>query len=189
MNQRMSFRSFSAIVPYMVFCVATFECAQAVGAEVPAKRRPSLSFNRQCNRLASDVSATNEAKLVAPRASPATPLQQPPHPPLARSRGEEGTVVMDLFVTETGEVAEARLAASSGYAELDSAAMQGTERWRLSPGTLDGIPVCMWAKYAVRFSLSAGDQQENVMRPFGGVGGSEGRPPERVIQQPQTGAD
>lgn len=171
MNQRMSFRSFSAIVPYMVFCVATFECAQVMGAEVPATRRPSLSFNRQCKRLASDVSETNSAKLIPPRASPATPLQQPPHPPLARSRGEEGTVVMDLFVTETGEVAEVYLAISSGYAELDSAAMQGTERWKLSPATLDGIPVCMWGKYAVRFSLPTGDQQENVVPPFGGVGG------------------
>jgi TonB family protein len=166
------FRSFAARpVPYMLFCAVTFVCAQVIGAEAPDGHRSKISFQRECKRLASDVSVTNAAQTISPRASPASPLQQPPHPPLARSRGEEGTVVMNLFVTETGEVAEAHLATSSGYSELDSAAMQATQRWRLAPGTIGGIPVCMWVKFAVVFSLSAGNQQQNVTRPFAGFEG------------------
>ena len=121
----MNIHSFSArVVSYIAFCVATIECTQVAGAEVPAEPRLTMSFHRECKRLATDVFAANGAKMIAPRASPASPLEQPPHPPLARSRAQEGTVVMNLFVTETGEVAEVHVATSSGYAELDSAAMQ-----------------------------------------------------------------
>lgn len=78
---------------------------------------------------------------------------------------------MNLFVTERGEVAEVHLATSSGYAELDSAAMQATKHWKLSPGTIDDIPICMWVKFAVVFSLSTSNQQQNVSRPFVGFEG------------------
>jgi TonB family protein len=135
----------------LLMTIAATLCSTSV---VNAADSAKMSFNHKCNRPATQVMGPTRTKTTAPRASPAHPLQQPPHPPLARSRGEEGTVVMEIFVTETGAVSEVRIATSSGSAELDAAAMQVTQRWRLTPGTVDGIPVCMWGRFAVTFSLA-----------------------------------
>jgi TonB family protein len=164
---------------WIAFVLAGFGSVQAVGMEDPSGASRAMSFDRECKRPAAQIVTDGPGKLTAPRSSPEIPLQQPPHPLLARSRGQEGTVVLELFVTETGEVAQVRVAESSGHAELDLAAMQVTERWRLTPGAVDGTPVCMWAKFAVVFSLSAGDRQESALQPFMSVSGSQPEPPRK----------
>jgi TonB family protein len=116
-----------------------------------------MSFDRACKRLASDVMGAvsgahhDQTGTVSPRASREFPLQQPPHPPEAPD--QEGTVVLDIFVTEAGLVSEVRVSRSSGHQALDLAAMKITERWRLLPGTVSGEPVCMWGKFAVMFRV------------------------------------
>jgi TonB family protein len=158
---------------WIAIVLASFGSLKAAGMDGAAPASQAMSFDRECKRSATQVLADGPGKMTAPRSSPEIPLQQPPHPPLARSRGEEGTVVLEIFVTERGHVAQVKVAESSGYAELDLAAMQVTERWRLTPGTVDGTPVCMWAKFAVVFALSAGDRQERALQPFMSVSGSQ----------------
>ena len=145
---------------------------RAMDAEPAPSASQKMSFNRACNRLAMDVPAPRDTKTIPPRASPEQPLLQPPYPPPARSRKEEGTVVMELFVSEIGEVVEARVARSSGYEDLDAAALRGVENWRLIPGTFGGTPVCMWGRFAVTFSLAV-DQSKQRVPAFIGVGLSE----------------
>jgi len=128
-----------------------------LAAEPASNQSTSMSFDRPCKRLPSDVQGApsrdpaDPAKTIAPRASREFPLQQPPHPPEAAN--SEGTVVLDIFVTEAGLVSEVRVYRSSGHPALDFAAMKGTERWRLQPGTINGEPVCMWGKFAVVFRV------------------------------------
>lgn len=116
-----------------------------------------MSFDRPCKRPAADVmdavssERREQTNTISPRASREFPLQQPPHPPEATD--QEGTVVMDIFVTEAGLVSEVRVSRSSGHNLLDLAAMKITEHWRLLPGTVGGEPVCMWGKFAVRFQV------------------------------------
>lgn len=54
-----------------------------------------------------------------------------------------GTVVLRLFVTETGAVVpeSTRVQESSGYPALDSAALAASPKLRYAPATRDGTPV------------------------------------------------
>jgi bla regulator protein blaR1 len=98
--------------------------------------------------------ATDGGQVVAPKSNPARRLSQPIYPPASQRLGEHGTVVLNLFVLEDGSVADARIHESSGYPDLDYAALYETYRWRLDPGTVGGEPTRMWGRFAVTFKLT-----------------------------------
>ena len=94
------------------------------------------------------------SQVVLPRSNPAMPLSQPMYPPNSRRLGEQGTVVLQLFVLTDGSVASAQIAQSSGYVELDDAAMYNAYGWHVSPGSVDGRATAMWGRFAVTFKLA-----------------------------------
>lgn len=70
--------------------------------------------------------------------------ESPVEYPLALfDQGIGGTVVLRLFVTETGAVVadSTRVQESSGFPALDSAAVAAAPRLRYAPATRDGKPV------------------------------------------------
>lgn len=87
----------------------------------------------------------------------AVPLyrQNPPplYPELARRRGYEGVVLLEVLVTEEGSVGELRVARSSGHTVLDRAAVQTVGEWRFVPGRRGDLPVAMRVRIPVRFRL------------------------------------
>jgi protein TonB len=92
---------------------------------------------------------------TAPRSDTRRPLTQPEYPPSSRRAGEAGTVILEVYVLETGRVGDARVKQSSGYPRLDEAAVREVKRsWRLVPGTENGKPVPMWGQFAVTFKLT-----------------------------------
>jgi periplasmic protein TonB len=92
---------------------------------------------------------------TAPRSDTRRPLSQPEYPPSSRRAGEAGTVILEVYVLETGRVGEARVKQSSGFPRLDEAAVREVKRsWRLVPGTENGKPVQMWGQFAVTFKLT-----------------------------------
>jgi periplasmic protein TonB len=92
---------------------------------------------------------------TAPRSDTRRPLSQPEYPPSSRRAGEAGTVILEVYVLETGRVGEARVKQSSGFPRLDEAAVREVKRsWRLVPGTENGKPVPMWGQFAVTFKLT-----------------------------------
>ena len=92
---------------------------------------------------------------TAPKSDPRRPLSQPEYPPSSRRAGEAGTVILEVYVLETGRVGEARVKQSSGFPRLDEAAVREVKRsWRLVPGTENGKPVPMWGQFAVTFKLT-----------------------------------
>ncbi len=92
---------------------------------------------------------------TAPKSDPRRPLSQPEYPPSSRRAGEAGTVILEIYVLETGRVGEARVKQSSGYPRLDEAAVREVKRaWRLVPGTENGKPAPMWGQFAVTFKLT-----------------------------------
>lgn len=67
--------------------------------------------------------------------------------------GYQGTVELEVLVVADGTVGEARLAGSSGYPQLDGAALAAVRGWRFEPGTREGEKVAQWIKVPVNFSL------------------------------------
>ncbi|HSM88815.1 MAG TPA: energy transducer TonB, partial [Desulfobacterales bacterium] len=56
----------------------------------------------------------------------------PRYPLIARRKGWEGTVVIDVHVSNTGWVQEARVDKTSGYTVLDDAALGAVRKWRIN---------------------------------------------------------
>jgi protein TonB len=70
---------------------------------------------------------------------------QPDNPPEARRLGEQGSLVLQVLIQADGRVSDAKLVQSSGFAELDQAALAGVKtNYRFVPGTVGGTPQPMW---------------------------------------------
>ncbi|RJQ80592.1 MAG: energy transducer TonB [Desulfobacteraceae bacterium] len=81
--------------------------------------------------------------------------QNPPpdYPPLARKRGLEGTVELDVLVSPAGTADTVRLALTSGHDLLDRAALSAVEKWLFQPGKKGEETAAMWVRVPVRFAL------------------------------------
>ncbi len=78
----------------------------------------------------------------------------PAYPQFALRRGEQGTVMLRVSVSADGVPLAVDLAATSGYASLDSAAEAAVRQWRFNPATRAGIAVAAIADVPIRFRLS-----------------------------------
>jgi protein TonB len=78
----------------------------------------------------------------------------PEYPVLAKHRGYEGLVFLEVLVDRKGKVAELRLARSSGYPVLDQAALQAVKKWLFKPAKRGTEPVEDWVKVPIRFQLN-----------------------------------
>ena len=77
----------------------------------------------------------------------------PLYPILARKRGYQGTVVLDVFIDKNGRVADMKIFSSSGYSALDKAARATVEDWLFEPGMEGEKKIEMWVKIPIRFQL------------------------------------
>ncbi len=81
---------------------------------------------------------------------------QPPYPSASRAMDEEGSVVLTVSIDAAGRVTGVSLLRSSGFARLDSAALEfARRRWRFEPALQDGRPMASTRNITVRFSLDA----------------------------------
>lgn len=65
----------------------------------------------------------------------------PVYHPLARERGEQGTVEVGFLIDESGRVSEVAVVQGSGFRTLDDSAIAAVRRWKYAPATKDGVPV------------------------------------------------
>ena len=77
----------------------------------------------------------------------------PEYPRIARKRGYQGTVVLEVLVDQNGRVGDLRLFTSSGYSILDKKAMASVKGWLFEPGMKGDKKVDMWVRVPVRFEL------------------------------------
>ena len=94
------------------------------------------------------------AALVLP-SSDADYLHNPPpaYPRMSRRMGEQGTVLLRVFINAEGRAEKAEIRSSSGYPRLDEAALETVQRWRYVPGQRAGQPEAMWFNVPIRFVL------------------------------------
>ncbi len=77
----------------------------------------------------------------------------PVYPGLARKRGYQGRVILDVLVSGEGKVNDIRINATSGYAILDRAALKAVSDWQFLPAVKNGKKEVVWIKIPIRFEL------------------------------------
>lgn len=78
---------------------------------------------------------------------------EPGYPEKARRNGWQGTARLRILISPQGQVDDVRVATSSGYAELDQAAVEAVRSWRFSPALQNDRPVAVWVTLPVVFNL------------------------------------
>ncbi len=83
-----------------------------------------------------------------------TPPTPPSYPSMARRRGLEGTVVIEVSLDALGLQTELRIQKSSGNPLLDSSAVNAVRNWRFLPHQLEGLAIASRVQIPVRFKLN-----------------------------------
>ncbi len=77
----------------------------------------------------------------------------PAYPALSRRMGEEGKVILRVFVEASGAALQLEIRTSSGSQRLDSAAIDAVRRWKFAPAKQGDKFVAAWVLVPINFSL------------------------------------
>jgi protein TonB len=91
--------------------------------------------------------------IVDPQGDSRYPLTEPEYPVSEIRLQHEGTVWLSIQILPNGRVGAVRVDQSSGFVKLDESAMREARRWRMKPGTQDGVATAMWKRVPVTFRL------------------------------------
>lgn len=75
------------------------------------------------------------------------------YPKASLMNEEQGTVSMSFLVNADGSVADSKLEKTSGFKNLDKAAMKSISACKFKPGTKDGAPAQTWTKVDYAWKL------------------------------------
>ena len=78
----------------------------------------------------------------------------PEYPPLARRKGEQGRVLLQVLVSENGKAEKVQIDTSSGYSSLDQAALEAVRKWSFMPAKKGNRPISAYVIVPIRFSLN-----------------------------------
>ena len=78
---------------------------------------------------------------------------RPHYPDGARQRGEQGDVVLEIRVDGDGSVGDVNVVSSSGFCELDAAAVRAVRAARFAPARSGGSAVASTARLTLTFRL------------------------------------
>jgi TonB family protein len=120
---------------------AQLQPAPEAPTELPVPRLSPLPLLSRGDLVALGPGVTPPQTLFANPAS---------YPPAAARAHMEGVVIVDVIVTETGEVVEPRVIQSAGEI-LDAAALSAVRRWRFTPAEKDGVKVKVHLPLTERF--------------------------------------
>lgn len=76
------------------------------------------------------------------------------YPPMSQRLHEQGLVLLTVTINTRGLVDAVKLARSSGFPRLDSAALEQVNRWKFRPSLRAGQPVTDTYTIPIRFSWS-----------------------------------
>lgn len=80
----------------------------------------------------------------------------PVYPPLAKRMGEQGKVMLRVFVEPDGLPSQVAVRTSSGSARLDDAAVDTVRRWKFVAARRGAEPIGAWVIVPINFTLGAG---------------------------------
>jgi TonB family protein len=133
---------------------------EAVSAEVELKReRPLKAVTFTLAQPGPADGSVRPGQLVAFGPEVISPRRVsgalPVYPEAARERGLEGAPVVEVWVSETGDVIDVALIESAG-ATLDSALLEAVAGWRFAAASCRGVPVSVRVAVQHFFRRSGG---------------------------------
>lgn len=139
-----------------IFVPKTFFDTEPPPADVPRAKTlpPGLPPGGDLDKKGDGDVALPAAKpvFVPPRAN-AGDCTRPDYPAQAARNGNTGTVGLALLIGTNGKVSDSRVERSSGFKELDRAAVAALSMCQFKPATTDGVPEPAWSKMAYVWSL------------------------------------
>jgi TonB family protein len=81
------------------------------------------------------------------------PTPAPVYPDSAQVAGEQGDVLLDVYVTAGGHPRKFRVNQSSGFPDLDNAAAETVANWQFVPAIKGGDTVSSWTTVKIHFEL------------------------------------
>ncbi|NML63343.1 energy transducer TonB [Massilia sp. RP-1-19] len=115
-----------------------------------------MSTNKRCLRLIAALALSGVGYAVAAAEVPASfdPKNcKAEYPKASLMNEEQGTVSMSFLVNADGSVADSKLDKTSGFKNLDKAAMKSLAACKFKPGTKDGAPAQTWTKVDYAWKL------------------------------------
>ena len=132
----------------------TLDPAPPTSAPTESAVAPNAPSNASASASTSTAAADSGPAVVMP-SSNAGYLNnpRPAYPSISRRMGEEGKVMLRVYVNAQGLPEQIELQQSSGFERLDKAAMDAVRRWKFVPGTRNGVPEAMWNIVPINFVL------------------------------------
>lgn len=101
----------------------------------------------------------NTAKLIEStegqsRLARAIEVVSPTYPQSAQARGIEGWVVLEVLISERGEVVEAKVLSAEPQGLFEQVAIEAIKRWTFESGLQDGKAITSRIKQKVNFELN-----------------------------------
>jgi len=131
--------------------------AAAIEQTVDSSEFPSEPQPAESTTTSQAIEQSSKDANVVEFTRKATPLYRtnppPDYPRMARRRGYQGNVVLEVLVGRNGTVGDLRVSKSSGYPVLDRAALDSVKKWTFVPGMQGNERVKMWVKVPIRFEL------------------------------------
>jgi TonB family protein len=81
------------------------------------------------------------------------PNAAPVYPDTAQYAGEQGDVLVDVQVSASGYPHRIRIKQSSGFQDLDIAAMNTAANWHYTPAVVDGDTATAWTTVKIHYEL------------------------------------
>ena len=122
----------------------------------PARSQPPTEANRAGEEAAAAQAAglgRATGAVVPPGPDARYQNAAPGYPEMARMRGEQGSVALEISVGTDGRPIQVTVARSSGSPMLDGAARRAVQEWRFRPAMRDGEPVPGTIRTTVHFRL------------------------------------
>lgn len=77
----------------------------------------------------------------------------PIYPSMALEKGQEGMVLLSVYVNLGGQPERIETKASSGVSELDESAVKAVSQWHFNPASQGGSAMASWFEIPVRFEI------------------------------------
>jgi protein TonB len=125
-------------------------------AEVRTSRQWHAAGRHRTEPSAAHKPSVNGENDIDAGAVPARSNRAPRYPTIARRRGYEGRVIIQVTVLPNGGVGRATVKRGSGYRVLDKAALKAVQRWRFQPAERNGRPTRATLDVPIVFQLEQG---------------------------------